>query len=90
MKNGMNLLDTGVPTLDLKPTLRLAMIGGGLDSKIGGTHHLAARLDNRYELVVGAFSSNPEKSKAAAQRFGVPRMYNDWRELFRQEAGISP
>jgi predicted dehydrogenase len=62
------------------------MIGGGLDSNIGETHRLAARLDNRYELVAGAFSSNPEKSRAAAQRFGVPRTYNNWLEMLRQEA----
>lgn len=32
---------------------------------IGGVHRMAARLDNRFELVAGALSSTPEKSKAS-------------------------
>ena len=35
--------------------LRLAVIGGGPGSFIGAMHRQAARLDDRYELVAGAF-----------------------------------
>jgi predicted dehydrogenase len=46
--------------------IRLGMVGGGRDAFIGGVHRIASRIDDRYELVAGAFSSTPEKSKASA------------------------
>jgi hypothetical protein len=44
-----------------KPTarLRLGMVGGGRGAFIGEAHRIAARLDDRYELVAGALSSDP-------------------------------
>jgi predicted dehydrogenase len=64
------------------------MIGGGLDSNIGETHRYAARLDNRYELVAGVFSSDPERSKTAAQHYGIfeDRAYSNWRDMLAQES----
>jgi predicted dehydrogenase len=43
--------------------LRLAVIGGGPGSFIGAMHRQAARLDDRYEIVTGILSSDPEKSR---------------------------
>ena len=43
--------------------LRMGMIGGGVGAFIGAVHRLAANLDGQIELVCGAFSSDPEKSK---------------------------
>ena len=51
--------------------IRLGMVGGGRDALIGGVHRIASRIDDRYELVAGAFSSTPEKSKASAADLGV-------------------
>ena len=51
--------------------LRLAVIGGGPGSFIGAMHRQAARLDDRYELVAAALSSNPEKSIAAGRELGL-------------------
>jgi len=51
--------------------LRLAVIGGGPGSFIGAMHRQAARLDDRYELVTGVLSSNPERSKRAALDIGI-------------------
>ncbi len=67
--------------------LRLAMIGGGPGSFIGGMHRQAARLDNRYELVTGVFSSNAEKSKQAAQELGIVpnRRYATVSEMLESE-----
>ena len=50
--------------------LRLAVIGGGPGSFIGAMHRQAARLDNRYELVAGVLSSNPERAKAGESKLG--------------------
>jgi predicted dehydrogenase len=83
----VNLLDTSLPT-GVTPKLRLAMLGGGVGSFIGETHRLAARLDNRYDLVAGAFSTSPERNQTSSQQIGITpqRTYDDWRELLRQEA----
>jgi predicted dehydrogenase len=51
--------------------LRLAVIGGGPGSFIGAMHRQAARLDDRYELVAAALSSDPQKSVAAGREIGL-------------------
>lgn len=67
--------------------LRLGMIGGGEGAFIGAVHRIAAQLDNQYELVCGAFSSNPDRSKASGASLGLPahRVYNSYHELFERE-----
>jgi predicted dehydrogenase len=50
--------------------LRLGVVGGG-SGFIGPVHRAAARLDGLYELAAGAFSSDPERGRAAAQAAGV-------------------
>jgi predicted dehydrogenase len=47
----------------MRRRLRLGMIGGGRGAFIGGVHRIAARLDDRYELVSGVFSSDPQRSR---------------------------
>lgn len=68
--------------------LRLAVIGGGPGSFIGAMHRTAARLDDRYELVAGALSSDPDRSRAAGVAIGLPddRAYGDAFELFGAES----
>jgi predicted dehydrogenase len=51
--------------------LRWGMIGGGEGAFIGGVHRMAARLDGRYQLVAGVFSSDAEKTKRSAVALGV-------------------
>lgn len=68
--------------------LKMALIGGGGAGFIGKVHVTAATLDRQAELVAGAFSSNPERSKASASQFGVAedRAYSSWQELLVEEA----
>ena len=47
--------------------LRLGMVGGGLASLIGESHRMAARLDDRYELVAGCFSFDPGPNLTSPQ-----------------------
>lgn len=63
------------------------MIGGGKGAFIGAVHRIAAQLDNEYDLVCGAFSSNPDKSKASGELLGLPseRVYDSYQELFEKE-----
>jgi predicted dehydrogenase len=51
--------------------LRWGMIGGGEGAFIGAVHRMAARLDGRYQLVAGVFSSDAEKTKRSAKALGV-------------------
>jgi predicted dehydrogenase len=68
--------------------LRLGMVGGGQGAFIGGVHRMAARLDDRYELVAGALSSEPARAaaSAAALHIAPARSYADYREMARAEA----
>jgi predicted dehydrogenase len=68
--------------------LRLAVIGGGPGSFIGAMHRQAARLDDRYEIVTGVFSSVPEKSKRAGQDLGMDpeRLYSSVQEMLDVES----
>lgn len=68
--------------------LRLGMVGGGEGSFIGAVHRIAARLDDRWELVAGAFSSDRERARSSAQALHVPsdRAYANYDEMARREA----
>ncbi|MFM0756721.1 Gfo/Idh/MocA family protein [Paraburkholderia strydomiana] len=66
--------------------LRLGMVGGGQGAFIGAVHRIAARLDDRFELVAGALSSDPERAQASAAEAGIARSYADWQEMARAEA----
>ena len=66
--------------------IRLGMVGGGMDAFIGAVHRIAARIDDRYELLAGALSSTPEKSRASGEALGLPRIYNDFKEMAQREA----
>ncbi|UOQ70541.1 Gfo/Idh/MocA family protein [Hymenobacter cellulosilyticus] len=67
--------------------LRLAMIGGGQGAFIGAVHRHAAALDGLYDLVAGAFSSNPDTSRASGQLLGLQpeRVYDSYEELIQRE-----
>ena len=68
--------------------LRLGMVGGGRGAFIGAVHRLAARMDDHFELVAGAFSADPETSRASARELRVAdaRAYADFREMAKLEA----
>ncbi|MDI7047610.1 Gfo/Idh/MocA family oxidoreductase, partial [Escherichia coli] len=66
--------------------LRLGMVGGGQGAFIGAVHRIAARLDDRFELVAGALSSGPQRAQASAAEAGIARSYADWGEMAHAEA----
>jgi predicted dehydrogenase len=70
------------------PRIRLGMVGGGQGAFIGAVHRIAARLDDQYELVAGAFSSTAEKSKASGADLGIDpaRTYASFTEMAQREA----
>ncbi|PWF39038.1 Gfo/Idh/MocA family protein [Massilia glaciei] len=64
------------------------MVGGGDGAFIGAVHRIAARLDDCYELVAGALSSQPARAAASAAgiRLAPERSYADYAEMARCEA----
>ena len=68
--------------------LRLGMVGGGEGAFIGAVHRIAARLDDRWELVAGAFSSDPDRARASANGLHVApdRGYGSFAEMAEREA----
>jgi predicted dehydrogenase len=67
--------------------LRMGMIGGGPGAFIGPVHRIAAELDGKIELVAGAFSQSPERSRAAGESYRIDpaRAYANFREMFDAE-----
>ena len=67
--------------------IRYGMVGGGQGAFIGAIHRMAARLEGRYELVAGAFSSNRERGRAAGTELGLAqqRTYDTFEEMARDE-----
>lgn len=70
--------------------IRLGMVGGGIGAFIGGVHRMAARLDNRFELVAGALSSSPDKAVASGHELGLSpdRVYSSYKDMAIREARL--
>ncbi len=68
--------------------LRMGMIGGGPGAFIGAVHRIAALIDGEIELVCGAFSSDPQKSKQTGETLHLPasRVYGSYKEMFEAES----
>jgi predicted dehydrogenase len=64
------------------------MVGGGEGAFIGAVHRIAARLDDRYQLVAGALSSKAETARRSGAALGLDpaRVYDSYAEMARQEA----
>jgi predicted dehydrogenase len=68
--------------------LRMGMVGGGAGSFIGPVHRMAAELDGAIELVAGAFSQDPARSRQAGVTYGISadRAYTNFSEMMEQES----
>ena len=67
--------------------LRLGFVGGAPPSFIGRVHRIAARYDDRFEIVGGVFSSNADANRDAGRKLRVPpdRTYADVRSMIGRE-----
>lgn len=70
--------------------LRMGMIGGGTGAFIGAVHRMAAAIDGEIELVCGAFSSTPEKSRQSGSELYLDpsRCYANYEEMILAEAAL--
>jgi predicted dehydrogenase len=67
--------------------MRMGMVGGGIGAFIGGVHRMAAALDGEIELVCGAFSADPDKSRQSGHELYLPadRVYGTFTEMIERE-----
>lgn len=70
--------------------LRYGMVGGGPGAFIGEVHRKAANLDGEIELVAGAFSSEPEKSRQMGEKLHLKpeRVYESYQQMAEKESRL--
>lgn len=70
--------------------IRMGMVGGGIGAFIGQVHRIAAGMDSKIELVCGAFSSDPKRSKDSGLALGLPtnRVYDNFSIMMQAEAEL--
>ena len=70
--------------------IRYGMVGGGRGAFIGAVHRIAAAMDQQVELVCGAFSSDPERSKASGGDLFLPanRCYGTFEVMILAEKAL--
>lgn len=68
--------------------IRLGMVGGGQGAFIGAVHRIAARIDDQFDLVAGALSSDPARARASALDLGIAadRAYGSFEDMAKAEA----
>ena len=71
-------------------TLRMGMVGGGPGAFIGDVHRRAACLDGDVELVAGAFSASPSKSRRKGRELGLSRArtYDSYLDMVERERAL--
>jgi predicted dehydrogenase len=81
-------IDASAPANTSTRRLRLGMVGGGPGGFIGAVHRIASRIDDRWELVAAALSSNPERGRAAARDLHIApdRAYGSFAEMAAAES----
>ncbi len=70
--------------------IRMGMVGGGRGAFIGAVHRIAANIDGQIELVCGAFSSEPQRSRDSGADFYLPaeRCYGTYEEMIEKEKAL--
>ena len=70
--------------------IRIGMVGGGPGAFIGAVHRTALRMDDQFDLIAGAFSSDAAKSAQAGKELGLDpaRVYATWSEMVEAESQL--
>jgi predicted dehydrogenase len=68
----------------------MGMVGGGRGAFIGAVHRIAANIDGQIELVCGAFSSDPQRSRDSGADLFLPadRCYGTFQEMIEKERSL--
>ena len=65
--------------------LKLAVVGGGLNSVAGYTHFSASRMDQKFQVVTGVFSRKPDINQSTVEYWGIPKHYGNFEDLVANE-----
>lgn len=67
--------------------MRVAMIGGGINSAVGRVHEIALKMDGEFELVAGCFSRNHDINHDSGKIYGIEasRIYQSAEHLINAE-----
>ena len=70
--------------------IKMGMVGGGRGAFIGGVHRMAAALDGQIELVCGAFSADPAKSRLSGEDLYLDpdRIYPTYEDMIQAEKAL--
>ncbi|MBA7657931.1 MAG: gfo/Idh/MocA family oxidoreductase [Calditrichaeota bacterium] len=73
--------------MKLDRKLKMGMVGGGPGAFIGDVHRKAVRLDGGIDIVAGAFSRDPEKSRETGNELFLDenRIYGSYQEMVEGE-----
>lgn len=73
--------------MSISSKLRYAMVGGGQGAFIGAVHRKAMALDGQIQIVAGALSSTPEKSRISGEMINLApaRNHSTWQALLEDE-----
>jgi predicted dehydrogenase len=68
--------------------IRYGMVGGGQGAFIGAVHRIAARMDDKYQFVAGALSSEAKRAVASGAELGLDadRCYTDYKAMAKAES----
>lgn len=71
-----------------KRKIKVGMVGGGQGAFFASYHRAAMRLCDRFEIVAGAFSSDPAKAREAGDALGVEpdRVYDSIEQMAQVES----
>lgn len=77
--------------MKLNRNLKMGMIGGGPGAFIGEVHRKASRMDGGIELVAGAFSIVPRKSKQMGKELCLDpkRVYGTYAQMIESELNLA-
>ena len=67
------------PATSLKPLhkpIKVAMIGGGVNSAVGRVHEIAMKMDNEFDLVAGDLLYIPNGASHPKHLLGRPQMFS--------------
>lgn len=76
--------------MNLGSKLKMGMVGGGPGAFIGEVHRKAALMDGGIEIVAGAFSRDPEKSKQTGRELSLEmdRTYGSYTRMIEKELAL--
>ncbi|MDM8564769.1 Gfo/Idh/MocA family oxidoreductase [Candidatus Halobeggiatoa sp. HSG11] len=68
-------------------TFSIGFIGGSLQSAVGYTHFISSRMDNRWSVDAGCFSTDADANQATSQAYGInpDKVYDTWQKMLANE-----